>query len=260
MIQLNQEITIDLYVRGAWFIPETEVTIEGVQVNGITYVNDNLIIVNVTTPAVEGIFPIEVTNQTGETVVADAIEVKLSEWVDLRENGEVFQDGDIRTLAGMTINRDADGMYFEGAAPWSSWVKFESFQWTRGENKTLEWILTNPTTAMMIGIGSNATNETSTIQYSQAEIQAYFNAATSLWGLHGNTGTVGAAGNQNNTTAISANSVFKIKFEMDGGVGSVFTMYELPSADQSDWDNEDNIVVSFQVGGTLNPDLSLIHI
>ncbi len=87
-------------------------------------------------------------------------------------------------------------MYFDGLNPWSSWVKFESLGWTRGSGKTLEWVLTTPTSSMMIGIGSDATNETSTAQYVQAEVEAYFQSSTTMWGLYGNSGTVGATANQ----------------------------------------------------------------
>jgi len=34
---------------------------------------------------------------------------------------------------------------------------------------------------MMVGIGSDATNETSTAQYTQAEVQVYFNSETAMW-------------------------------------------------------------------------------
>jgi len=56
--------------------------------------------------------------------------------------------------------------------------------WTRGQNKTVEWVFTRPSSAMMIGIGSTATNETSTAQYIQAEVEIYFQNSTSMWGLY----------------------------------------------------------------------------
>jgi hypothetical protein len=109
---------------------------------------------------------------------------------------------------------------------------------------------------MMIGIGSSATNESSSSQYSQAEVNAYFSGSTSFWGLYGNNGNVGSAGNHYNTHNISGGSgVYKIKFTNDGTAGySTFTLYELPSANESDWDNESNVLKTFSVGGTLAPD------
>ena len=57
---------------------------------------------------------------------------------------------------------------------------------------------------MMLGIGSNNTDEASTAQYAQAEVEAYFNSATSLWGLYGNVGTTGSAGSQSNATTLAS--------------------------------------------------------
>lgn len=256
MVTLNQSITTDVFIRGGWFTNSTTVVIPGCTVNSVNIIDDDTISVNITTPAVDGFHDVEVTNEGGTTVFTNGIEVKLSVWSDLRAGGDVFNVGtDIRLRAGMTMNRDATGMFFTGNDPWSSWVKFESLGWTRGQNLTMQMIFTRPTSFMMIGIGSTATNETNTAQYAQAENEAYFNSATSFWGLYGNNGTIGSAGNQNNTTTIAGGTgVYKIKFEGDGGVGSAFTLYELPSVNQGDWDDESNIITSMTVGGTLNPD------
>ena len=156
------------------------------------------------------------------------------------------------------MSRDSDGMFFTGSTPWSSWVKFESLGWTRGENKTLEWVFSNPTSNIMIGIGSDATDETNTAQYQQAEVEAYFNNATTMWGLYGNNGTPGTAGNQSNSVAVAsgncASQILKIKFESDGDLGDPFTIYCLPSASESDWDDESNVLSTFNIAGSLNPD------
>lgn len=259
MIRLNQNITTDIFIRGGWFTNATTVEIPGITVNSTTIVDDDTIRVNITTPAIDSLFDVQVTNEGGTTTFADGIEVQLSTWTDLRQGGDTFAIGtDIRVRSGMSVGRDADGMFFNGGNPWASWVKFESLQWNRGENKTLQWIFTGPTANMMIGIGSNATNETNTAQYAQAEVQAYFTNATNFWGLYGNNGTIGSAGNQANGNGITSGSVLKMKFEGDGSAGSTFSLYQLPSANPSDWDDESNLITSMTIGGTLNPDETII--
>lgn len=174
-----------------------------------------------------------------------------STWIDLRAGGEILSAGDatgndIRFRSGMSIVRDEEGLSFTGASPWSSWVKFEKYKWNRGDEKTIQWIFTRPSTSMMIGIGSDATNETSSSQYGQAEIEAYFRNPETLSGLYGNNGIVGDARSQGVEANISGGpAVFKIKFTKDGegGIG-VFSLYELPSANKSDWSDESNLIVS----------------
>lgn len=256
MIIVNQSTTIDFFIRGAWYTNTTVVNIPGITVNSVTVITDNELRVNITTPAIDGFFDVEVVTDEGgnSNVFTNAIEVKLSTWIDLRQDGDTFATNDIRVRAGMTINRDADGMFFTGNNPWSSWVKFESLGWQRGQNLTCEWIFTSPLSFMMIGIGSTATNEASTSQWNQGETLAYFNSATNFWGLFGNNGTLGSAGNQSIQQPITQNTVLKIKFESDGTTGGVFTLYQIPSANPSDWDDESNVLRSFTIGGTLNPD------
>lgn len=254
-ITLNHNITTDIKIEGGYFTNNTTVNIPGITVNGISEIDDDYIICSITTGNVDATHDIEVTNESGTTVFVGGIIVELSVWDDLRHGGTSYNIGtDIRVRAGMTVNRDSNGMYFTGSNPWSSWVKFEKFLSQRSDNKTFQFIFTAPTSFMMIGIGSNATDENSTAQYAQAENQAYFNSDTNFWGLYGNNGNVGIAGNQNFNTAISNTGVYKVKFEDSGSQGGLFTLYQIPSSNQSDWDDESNILASFNVGGTLNPD------
>ena len=179
-------------------------------------------------------------------------------WVDLRWGGDFFTHGnaagnDIRYRSGMSMARDTNGMSFSGANVWSSWVKFESLGWTRGSGSIMEWIITNASSSMMIGIGSAATNETSATQITQAETLAYFTAATSLWGLYGNSGVLGYAGNQSAPQSMASGGIYKIKFTGDGGAGGVFTLYQLPSASSSDWDDESTVLKTVTIAGSLNP-------
>ena len=255
-ITINQSTSKVLKIKGSFFTPDLTVTINGQVVNSVTFISDNEIDVDFTTGTTDGSYSIEISNGCGSYKIDNVIIVQLSVWQDLRAGGTTFSGTDILAKNGVVINRDANGMFFTGGQnPWASWVKFQSLAWQRGQLKNCQWIFTRPESFMMIGIGSTATNENSTAQYAQAEVEAYFNNSTSLWGLYGNNGTVGGAGNQNVTTNISGGTgVFKIKFTKDGSAGGVFTIYELPSANQSDWDNESNVIASFTIAGTIAPD------
>lgn len=259
-------------ILGGNFDYNSVVEIPGWQgtIDSVDYVSNKELKVFVTAGSSESVYSVIVKNggspSTGYLVDkgADAVEVmSLPPWVDLRSGGASFSSGngagnDIRYRSGMSMVRDANGMYFTGTGPWGSWAKFESLGWARGENKTFEWVFTAPTSNMMIGIGSTATNESSTAQYAEAEVQAYFSSSTSLWGLYGNNGTIGSAGNQNVTTTISSSGIYKIKFEDDGGLGGTFSIFQLPGNSPSDWDDESTVLSSFVIGGTLNPDESNI--
>lgn len=232
----------------------------------VEYVSHEELKVFVTAGNTEAMYSVLVSNgntsSTGYLVDngIDAVEVMtLPPWEDLRSGGTAFTHGngagnDIRYRSGMSLVRDAGGMYFTGSSPWSSWVKFESLGWTRGQNKTLEWVFTGPLGAMMIGIGSSATNESGTSQFAEGEVLAYFSGSTNLWGLYGNVGTPGSSGSQSANTNFSSGQTYKIKFENDGGNGGIFSFYQLPSADPADWDNENTVLSSFPIGGSLNPD------
>ena len=193
-----------------------------------------------------------------EGVVTFTLESFFSNWVDLRLGGDTLTIGqatgnDIRHRSGMTVQRDTSGMFFTGLNPWASWVKVESLQWQRGQNLTCEWIFTSPESFMMVGIGSTATDEANNSQFGQAEVQTYFNSGTNQWGLFGNNGNIGSTGFINFNTSISTNRVYKVKFEGDGSVGQQYTLFELPSTSDSDWDDESNVLVTRTIGGTLNP-------
>ena len=254
----NHNETRDLTITGHNFTASTLVFIDNFVINSITFNTAEEIVVNVTSGTTD-----QLSNLTLITcdnlILTYAIETKLSVWNDLRLGGDAFTDGngagnDIRYRAGMSMTRDAQGMFFTGSNPWSAWVKFESLGWTRGTNKKLQWVFTKPTSSMMIGVGSTNTNETATDQYRQAEVEAYFQNANTMWGLYGNNGAVGGTGNQANSTSIVAGTVFKIVFESDGDAGDTFTLYQLPSAAPSDWDNTSTVLNTFAIGGSLNPD------
>lgn len=254
---LPPNATADITIDGGLFTAATTVTVGGSTVNTITIININQMVVNITTGAVEAFFDITVTHTGGTVVSTNALQIFATPWLDLRLGGDVFTTGngagnDIRHQASITVARDANGMSFSGIAPWTSWVKFESLQWVRGTNRTLQWIYTQPTNNMMIGISSTATNEASTAQYSQFENSVYYSNATTLWGLYGNSGTVGSAGNVSQNAAIGAGT-YKSIYTNDGGAGGTVTTYLLPSANPADWDDVSNAVSTIAIGGTLAP-------
>ncbi len=254
-------------IYGTNFQASSIVSIPGFDgtINSFTVTSPTQIDINITAGPATANYDIVVstngvtnTSWTGNGV--NLLSVAPSNWKDLRLGGDVFTSGttagqDIRYRSGMNLLRDINGMYFTGSSPWSAWVKFESLGWTRGTNQTIEWIFTQPDSFMMIGIGSDATNETSSSQWNQAEVQAYFSSSTSMWGLYGNNGTPGNYGNQSNNVALSscASNVFKLRFTNDGSVGGQTTLYCLPSASQNDWDDIGTIMTTFTIGGTLNP-------
>jgi len=256
-------------ISGGNFDYNTNVSITGWPgtIDDTRYISNSLIEIDVTSAAALAIYSLVLSNGSIDSTGYEAdeglnaLEVRApASWYDLRLGGDAFSDGnaagnDIRYRSGMSMSRDANGMWFTGSSPWSSWVKFESLQWNRGDSFTLQWVFTRPSSNMMVGIGSDATNETSTAQYAQAEVEAYFSSSTNLWGLYGNNGTIGSAGNHSNSQSISGGTgVYKAVFENDGGLGTQFTLYELPSAAQVDWDNTATVLTQFNIGGSLNPD------
>lgn len=246
-------------IEGSYFTPSAIVTItNGFVVNSVTFVNESTLQLNVSPPSTPATGDITITDNGGSVIWVGGITAVISTWIDLRSGGDPLTIGnaagnDVRIASGMTATRDAQGMFFSGSNPWSSWAKFESLGFVRGSNTTVEWIFTNPTSSMMIGIASDQTNETSTSQFSQFETTAFLQSAVQFWGLYGNNGTIGAAGNQNNPTSITAGGVYKVRFEGDGSTGQTFTLYQLPSALPADWNDQSNIITTFAIGGTLNP-------
>ena len=249
--RFNHNSTEDVNINGSYFTVENgNITLPNYTINSFNIVSANLIEANITSNSTDGFFDLTVFNISGNSTLTNAVETKLSTWVDLRLGGDTFTHGnsagnDIRYRSGMLLVRDSNGISFTGANPWQSWVKLEYLKWTRGQNKTLQWIFSKPTSNMMIGIGSDATNENDNAQYQQAEIEAYFNNTDSFWGVYGNSGTVGLAGNQNNSASIATGNTFKIKITNDGGVGGTFTLYRVQSPNPSDWDDETDIITSF---------------
>jgi len=253
-------------ISGQNFTPSTTMSIPNFDgtINNLNVISPTTMELNITTGDM-GLFDFIASNSSALNTQwsgngVDLLEVLApNNWVDLRLGGDSFSAGnaagnDIRYKSGMTLSRDADGMYFTGIDIWYSWVKFESLGWTRGENKTLEWIFTNTDNKMMIGIGSTETDENA-IQYTQMEIVAYFNNPTNFYGFYGSDGTVGTRVTQADSasTGSCTSNVFKIKFLDDGSTGKQFTLYCLPSSAEVDWDDETTPIKDMIIQSTIKP-------
>ncbi len=260
----------DIIVNWLNFTPTTTINIPGWPwtINSTTINSPEKITINVTSDATIADYDLVINNGTVPNTFwtwnwVGMIKVLTTWlWKDLRLWGETFTHwnwawNDIRYKAGMTLARDANWMHFSGVAPWSSWVKFESLWWTRGDTRTIEWIVTQPSSYMMFWIWSDATDENSTAQYNQAEVVTYFQNSTTMWWFYWNNWTIWINWNQSLSTALSgcSSQVFKTKVTNDWTVWSgVFTIYCLPSAWLADWDDETTIIATANLWGTLNPD------
>ncbi len=145
--KMNLGKSDEIIIFGSYFTLDTTVAIGGAVIDSITFVSDNEIRLNVTAGNNEGFFNLTINNGR-EVIVNNAIEIKKSLWIDLRENGEVLTTGnqidrDVRVRNGMGINRNAQGMYFTGNRPWSSWVKWEKYRFERNSNISSVFFLIN---------------------------------------------------------------------------------------------------------------------
>lgn len=246
--------TATILIRGHNFDYNTQVSIpswEG-SIDQIRFVSGQLIEVDVTAGATSQSYSVVLNNDTLDSTSfqtnygLDALRVATSDWIDLRAGGASFTDGnaagnDIRYRTGMGLVRDANGMSFTGSNPWTSWVKFESEQFTRGNNTNVEWIF-RVNGAMMLGIAGVSTDETSTSQWQQGAVTAYFSTETNHWGYYGSSPSSGSTWSQSDSATVASGAILKLKIENDGSNGETMTLYQLPSADPADWDDESNVI------------------
>ena len=246
VVKAGPSTTDTLTLRGFNFSETMTIQVVGQTVNGIISATSGDIQFSITTGAGVGSSDIIVTNDCGSDTLVNGFEIKSSAWIDLRAGGASFSDGngagnDIRYRSGMSMVRNGTGMYFTGSNPWSSWVKFESEQFTRGNSTSVEWIL-RVDGSMMIGISGITTDENSTSQWGQGAVVAYFNNATNMWGYYGSAPSNGSSWFLSDGQSISSGAVIKVKIESDGESGATLNVYEIPSEDPSDWDDESNLV------------------
>lgn len=243
--------TKDLILNGYNFSDSVHVLLSGTgnTINSTTFINTNQISVNITAGSVADTFDIVVLNSCGTDTIKDGFIVVASAWKDLRNGGDAFTTGngagnDIRHRVGITVNRNANGMYFTGVNPWQSWVKFEACQFSRGTGTTIEWIFRHDG-AFMVGISGLSTDETSGSQWQQGAVMAYFNNATNLWGFYGSSPTNGTTWTMAGATGVTNGAIHKLRIENDGSNGSTMTLFRLPSANPADWDDVSTVVGTF---------------
>ena len=258
-VRLNHHNTKRVIVRGDFITPDVDVLIDELEVSAVTFVSSRELAFDVTADEIDGFHDVTIVTGSGSRTIENAIEVKLFSWVDLREGGQTFSDGneagnDIRYRSGMSIVRDGLGMNFAGANPWGSWVKFESLMFKRGDDKSVTWIMSNPTSAMMIGIGSDATDENNNAQYYQMETLPYLQNSNKFWGVFGNNGTVGQSGRVQQSLTISGYAGLKVTITKDGSQGGQVLVYGLDSLDESEWDNLDNLIGTIDLVAPYAPD------
>lgn len=240
--------TVNLTITGYNFSEHTTLDISGAAINSYSIQDNSTIIANITAGAVGDTADIVVSNTCGFDTITDGLVTLLSVWKDLRAGGDAFTMGngtgnDIRYKNGMNVVRNTQGMRFTGANPWQSWVKFENMQFTRGTGKTVEFIL-QLHGSCMLGISGITTTETSTAQYKEGAVLAFFSSTNNLWGLYGSSPTNGTTWNQANSATIGNGSIIKVKIENDGSAGNKVTIYQIPSVNPTDWDDESTIIKS----------------
>lgn len=102
--------TTNFTIKGAFFTPTMTVSIVGQTVNYLTFVSDNLIKVNVTTGAAEGMFAVTLNNGLSSTysnalliVVGTVYTPNLSEWTNLISTPDISTEGRISNLNSSTV-------------------------------------------------------------------------------------------------------------------------------------------------------------
>lgn len=243
--KMEVSTTKDIIINGYNFSANSTVSIPGANINYFNIESNTQITINITASSIPDTTDIVVTNTCGTDTIYDGLKILVSQWQDLRTGGATFTSGtgagnDIRFRAGMTLNRNANGMYFTGTNPWRSWVKFESAKYTRGNNTTVEWVF-RANGAFMLGIAPLTNNEANNNQYQEAAVLAYFNSSTNFWGLFGSN-TTGTTWNQSGGSAITNGAIYKVKIENEGANGEKITIFQLPSANQADWADESNVI------------------
>lgn len=187
------------------------------------------------TGTTEGLFDLLVNVNAGFDMRLPVVEVKYIPWIDLREGGDTFADGDITWAERLSMSRTAEGMIFSGDTGWDTWAYFPFMEHSRSQPKKYEWIFTHTTGAMMIGIGGANANSNTTRAYYDAEVVAYFNSQTRYNRMYGDSSNGGTQ------IVVTAAGVKKLVLEHNGEAGYNLYVYEIPSADPSDWDDESNL-------------------
>lgn len=234
---------------------DIQVSIQGQDV--VTrFINSNTIEIDISSGMTSGEFDLTITNKYGQVVYEKFFNLLESTWYDLREGGDNLSIGtesnnDVVIRDGMICKRDVDGMYFLGIQRWQTYAKFMNLKWNRSENKSIEFIMTNPQGAMMLGIGSNERNISSNAQYREHEMLVYYNNQTTLWGLYSNTGSNGSVRNSRHYTRIQNNMLYKTRIENNGVSGSKVIVTMLDKNEK--WDSDGVLVKEITIPYTFTP-------
>ena len=237
-------------IKGSFFTPSTTVTIDGVFVSSIEFVNSHLLIVNCDIGE-PGLYKLVVNNGT-VTEVDSAIRVKsfAESVIDLRSGGTEFGRSAIEVRNSMSWTRDSDGLYFSGVSPFGSWARLvgDNDAWVseRRDKRTISIIFKN-TSNFLLGLGSRNNNTTSSQQFYQAEIVGYLSSSSLFSGLYGNRGVPGVGVSSNNVATVGASATKKIVITNNGEPGSLVQIYELESDNIDDWGDTSNLKGEFVV-------------
>ena len=243
--EINQTKTLE--IEGSFFTPNMSVESDGLNVTNIRFINENKIIVTATSLQETGLFDLKFNNGT-QTTVTDAIVVQNSPWVDLRHgSGESFDLGTDIVVSNNVVpitnvpQNNRPGMWFKNAQTWKDSAAFEKYRFVRGERKTVEIIFNNYNKRYAIGIGKNPRNINSSSQFYEAEVVLYFKNNYKFYGLYGDRNRL------NIERQLEEGGWLKAKFTEDVTVGSNWYLYRLDDIEESNWGNEDNLIVSGQI-------------
>jgi hypothetical protein len=261
-ITINKGVSNTIILSGSFFTPESKIDVLGeVIVESVVYIDGNNLRLNLIGSNV-GLFDLKITNISNSVVYNDFIEVVESSFIDLSSNGITLTIGssitnDIRHNSSLNVFRDALGLGVSGTSSnWSDWITFNVASFNRGDNKITEIIFTSWSSTIMLGIGSDASDEVSTQQFSELETSLYINTPDSIYGLYGNDGTPGSLASQPQTASgvLNSSNIYKLKITSDGGNGSLWQLFELPNSNKNNWKDESNLVYS--ITSILTPDES----
>lgn len=206
-----------------------------------------------------------------DTNIIDATNISLSSrvysivgpppWIDLRLDGDVFTIGetggnDVRHDKDSVLTRTSNGLVcnYTSESIWGGWVKFEMLNFENTDNETVYYIFSvfdNTGDDFMLGIGSETTNELIS-QLGQLESSIHKDEDSKFIDISGNNGTLGVEATQPFDATVQVTGTYKLKITNSGSVGAVFSIYKLPNALETSW-NDESVLVHSEVS-VLTPD------
>ncbi|BBI90645.1 hypothetical protein HYO65_gp253 [Tenacibaculum phage PTm1] len=235
---------------GSYLTPVTKIVIDDLTV--VTdFISSEIIEVTITAKDILKKYNLTIISEFGENTYNEMLDVRESNWIDLREGGSAIKAGitddkDLIIRSGMVYIRDKRGIYFMGIQRWKTIARFNKLKWKRSEEtKTIEFIMTAPQGAMMLGLGTDERNNLSTSQWKEHDLTLFFNSPTSYWGLYGHNVIPNSYVRVGSYAKFDPNSVLKIRIENNGNVGAYVKVYVMPN--ETDWDAEGTLIVNQKV-------------